>query len=289
MKTGYTPTAGLSRRAYAARRGVTVRSVQKRVEDGTLSRAMTTDGKIDPDIADSLLAAGTTGTIAATGLTGSSSLAEARRRKAAAGNALLRDDLEELEGSVVTRDIAAECERACVLPVATRLLLLPRELAPAVAGKPAAIVATLLDEAVIAALTEISEMDVAGGEEPANEGGEEFPLGHMSLVELTAMKANLLAQRLEIQRNIRKHKMVRVADIKAALISRLQIVKTALLGVHHKLAPSLAMTSAADARKILNEELDEIVSALAGPAVSLNELRAAATNSVTKTKLRKTK
>ncbi|OWK20633.1 hypothetical protein AJ88_27650 [Mesorhizobium amorphae CCBAU 01583] len=90
---------GISRRAYAKRRGCTEKAIRDRIADGTLVKAVLPDGTLDADKADKLLAAKVTA-----GKHVGSDLNDARRRKLAAGVALLQDEVEALVVSVVPVD-----------------------------------------------------------------------------------------------------------------------------------------------------------------------------------------
>lgn len=262
---------GISRRAYAKRRSVTEAAIRKRIADGTLAKALTTDGRIDPDVADRLLAEGTT---AGAGTAGG--LSEARRRKTAAAVALLCDEVAAFEGSVVSRQDADIVTRRLSLMVAKRLLQIPADIAATVAGKQPAIAAGVIDDAVFTALTEISEAKIVESKTKADAAEQPSKaLATMTLVELATLRADLQARRLETERKLKRREAVLVADLGSQLQKRVIILKTNVLAMHHKLAPRFQNANAAKARVILSEELNHIVECLACKAVSAEELKAA--------------
>lgn len=257
----------ISRRSYAKRRGVSETAIRKRIADGTLAKAMTADGKINPDLADKLLAENTTG-----GNQTTAGLSEARRRKAAASIALLRDEIEAFELGFVPRQAADDCARRVSLTIASRLLRIAFDIADQIAGKPPAVAATIIDRAVFDALTEISETKVASSGKATAKQKKGKALAAMTLVELATLRADLQSRRLEVERAVKRREVVEIRKWEAQVMHRVIVVKTNIAAMHAKLATRFEKTTAARARAILLEELQYIVEALACKAVSAAEL-----------------
>src|SRR5262245_20078098 len=89
----------LSQRGYARHRGVTPKAIRKRIAAGDLDGAIV-DGRIDPEIADRLLAENTTTGKRVTAV----SLTAAKKRKLRAQIAELNDRLQELKATVCSRE-----------------------------------------------------------------------------------------------------------------------------------------------------------------------------------------
>lgn len=261
---------GISRRAYAKRRHVTEAAIRKRIADGTLGDAVLVDGRIDPDVADRLLAENTTA-----GDRSPPGLSAARRRKGAAAIALLRDEVEALERSHMPRDLADHTTRRLSLIVATRLLRIADDIAADVVGKPARTAADIIDKAVFAALTEISETKVKGRSNSSTKRRRGKALAKATLVELATLRADLQARRLEVEHRIKRHEVIGIARWEVQLLNRVIVVKTNVLAMHHKLAPRFENATVAKAKAILAEDLRRIVEGFACKAVSAAELRAA--------------
>lgn len=266
----------ISRRAYAKRRNVTEAAIRKRIADGTLSSAMTADGKINPDLADKLLAENTTA-----GNQTTSGLSEARRRKAAASIALLRDEVEALENSVAPQAEADKAVKWLSLTFAWHMLQVA-DIAPQVAGKAPAVAADLIDKAVRAAQNAIAATPIPRSKKSTTRGKAGKPLASMTLVQLTELRTNLLARRLEVQRRINRGEDADLKLLLEQLLNRAAIFKTRAASLHAKLAPRFERTTPARARAILLDELEHIVEVLACKAVSASDL----TNSL-KTKTRR--
>ena len=266
----------ISRRSYAKRRGVSETAIRKRIADGTLAQAMTADGQINPDIADRLLAENTTA-----GNQTTSGLSEARRRKAAASIALLRDEVEALEGSFVPHDQADAVVKWLSL-IAARRMLQVADIAAQVAGKPPAVAAVAIDEAVRAAQNDIAATPIPKAKKPSAKGKAGKSLASMSLVQLATLRADLHARRLEVQRRVKRGEVIALQKLEYQLMHRLAVFKTNCSAMHAKLAPRFEGATPAKARTILLTELHQIVEALACKAVTAAEL----TNSL-KTKTRR--
>lgn len=266
---------GISRRAYAKRRGCTEKAIRDRISDGTIASAILPDGSIDMDLADRLLAEKVTA-----GKHTGSDLNEARRRKLAAGVALLNDEVSELAASVVRREDGARLVREQSLEIAARLFRIADDTAPKVAGKEAVTAASIIEGEVYTALTELCGGDASlppdgeddNSDEPPVRVGE--PLGDLSSVELAALKASLEARRLEIRRALNIREIVEIEAIVGPWADRLSIVRNRALGIHVKVAPFFVTAKTPEAKRILEVEISEVVEELADNAVSFAELTA---------------
>lgn len=256
----------ISRRAYAKRRNVTEAAIRKRIADGTLANAMTPSGLIDADLADKLLAENTTA-----GNQTTSGLSEARRRKAAASIALLRDEVEALESSFVPHDQADAVVKWLSL-IAARRILQVADIAAQVAGKPPAVAALAIDEAVRAAQNDIAATPIPEPRKPAAKGKAGKSLASMTLVQLATLRSNLHARRLEVQRHVKRGEVIALPKLESQLMHRLAVFKTNVSAMHAKLAPRFEGATPAKARTILLTELQQIVETLACKAVSAAEL-----------------
>jgi len=260
--------SGISRRAYAKRRGVSDAAIRRRIADGTLADAILPDGTVDPDKCDALLAAGTTA-----GHRVSSDLATARRRKLAAGNALLADEIRMSEESTVPRVEADQAELAACRRIAQHLYKIAADAAPSVAGRPPAIAAATLQRFVRDALLDISRTRTKTKRTPARAVAHGTTLPMATATELATTRANLLARRLELKRLVTTGAYVEVEPWSGAIMGRMAIAKSRLLGIHVKLAPSLQSTDADGARRLIEKAAADVLAELASEAVSMAELK----------------
>ncbi|MER9761595.1 hypothetical protein [Mesorhizobium sp. M0138] len=255
---------GISRRSYAKRRGVTEKAIRDRITDGTLTNAVLSDGTLDGDLADRLLAEKVTA-----GKHVGSDLNDARRRKLAAGVALLQDEVEALAVSVVPLDGVAPHIREITIDTARRLYVIADDFAGKVAGKVADEAAGIVDGAVREALTEISGGYAALGEDPDSEDATYFeakksrargaPLDDLTAVQLAALKADLEAQRLETKRGLINGELLEIKQIGDEFASRCSIVRNRMLGLHVKVAPHFQNANKREAKKLLEIEISEAV------------------------------
>src|SRR5262245_46735989 len=95
-----TKLVGMSRRAYARRRGCNEATVRQRIADGTISKAVLPDGSIAAKLADRLWRTATTrGEVA-----GDGTLSQARLRKAVASTLALAAEIEAMEQQQLPRN-----------------------------------------------------------------------------------------------------------------------------------------------------------------------------------------
>ncbi|PZV33377.1 hypothetical protein B5V02_39345 [Mesorhizobium kowhaii] len=273
---------GISRRAYAKRRGCTEKAIRDRITDGTLADAVLPDGTIDAGKADRLLAEKVTA-----GKRTGSDLNEARRRKLAAGVALLQDDVRALVDSVVRVDDAGRYIRQNSLEIALRLFRIADDCAGKVAGKEASAAAAILDEAVRAALTDLSGGPTVDFDDDPDSDSENAPyfeanksrprgaaLDDLTAVQLAALKADLEAHRLETKRALNNGKLVEIERICGELAARCSIVRNRMLGLHVKVAPHFLSADKSEAKTLLEIEISEGVEEMACTWVTKADLTA---------------
>lgn len=260
----------ISRRAYAKRRNVTEAAIRKRIADGTLSSAMTADGKINPDLADKLLAENTTG-----GNQTTAGLSEARRRKAAASIALLRDEVEAFERGFAPAQVIDALRKRVSLVIAAHFLKIVPDTSAHLAGKPPAIAAKIIDDAVFAALIAISETKRKVDTEGASKPQKGKALAKMTAVELATLRADLLARRMEVERQVKRQELVSVKKFEAEFMNRIVVIKTNAQAMHAKLATRFQKASAEKARKILLTEIHWVIEPLISSSISKAVLHAA--------------
>lgn len=250
---------GISRRQYAKRRGVSERSIRRAIEDGRIAASVLPDGMLDSDQADGLLAVGSV-----TGAAVPPKLADARRRKLAATVALLADDLDELERSVLTRAVGEATDDLIVREVARQFLALPDELAPKVAGLAPAIAAPIVEDAVRDALNRIADK----GEKLADDRAPTTDvavvaaapdLASMSATQLAAMKADLQARKLEIERGLKRRELMTVDEWERSMGLRMTTAKHRVCGLHYKTASRFDSATVDGARSIIRDELCDII------------------------------
>ena len=242
-----------------------------------MAKAVLPDGTIDADKADKLLAEKVTA-----GKRTGSDLNEARRRKLAAGVALLQDDVSALVDSVVRVGDAGQHIRQNSLEIAQRLFRIADECAGKVAGKEAATAADILDDAVRAALDDLSD----GGSEDDDLDNEDAPyleaqnsrggaaLNDLTAVQLAALKADLEAHRLETKRALNNGKLVEIERICGEFAARCSIVRNRLLGLHMKVAPHFLSADKREAKELLEMEISEGVEEMACTWVTKADLTA---------------
>jgi len=255
----------LSRRAFAAARGISEKAVRKRIAAGDLAEALLPDGTIDPEIADRLLAERTTA-----GKRVPAPLSAARLRKVRAHVATLQDRVAELRESVLTREEAAT-NAITARFIADRLARIPADAAPQVVGRSAGLIAELVREIVYAALDDLANTKIT-----TTLGEDEKPplvVSAMNAVALAAAKETLLAERLELRRALKRGELLDGEAYFGAFMQRISGLRTTMLGLPSKLAPHLAAAKdAEDARAMLKAEVDHAVEHLACEWITTEEL-----------------
>lgn len=261
--TTHLRTRGLSRRAYARLRGCSESAVRQAIADGRLKPALYADGSIDAGKADDLLAQSTIG-----GKEPPSELTEARQRKLRAQCALLRDEIEALESSLIPPAEAEEAMRSSCLHVAARLRTMMEEVLPAVVMVEAIAASAAVQAATYATLEALSKTKVLPAT-AAKPEGRERSLAKMTGTELAALKVSLQAHRMELQSEQREQALLRLDDYSRQIVTRFTSVRTKLLSLHHRAAPQLRMVDQAEARRVLGSLVDEAIEVLAGPMVPI--------------------
>ena len=248
---------GLSNRAYAKRQDCTERAVRKARDEGRLNGAIFPDGSIDAEKADALLAKSAT-----SGERVPSDLAEARRRKLAAQCALLHDEVETMQATIILPDVAMSIMTEDCVIVARRLFRIPSEIAGQVAGKPVAEASSIIQEAAYQALLDLSKTPPKAPPESAPKRSRQS-FDDMDATALAAMKATYQTLKIHVQQDRQKGVVLDIADISASMTKRFSAVRTKTLALHVKAAPYVAIATAAKAEKILRKEITDIVRDLA--------------------------
>ena len=252
-------TSGLSRRAYARQRGCSEAAVRKAIADGRLKKAVLPDGSIDAHRADELLAHSTIASREPP-----SELSEARVRKLRAQCALLQDEIEELEGALITPGEAEEARSASCGHVTAKVRTMLERLIPRVTDVEAVEASAAIQQEAHQTLLELSQTVVMPISEP-QERQKQRGLAKLTGVQLEALKNSLQARRLEVQSEQRDRTLVRLDDLGRDVTARFMTVRTKLLSLHHRSAPQLMHVDVARAREVLSPMVAEIVEALTSP------------------------
>jgi hypothetical protein len=144
----------ISRRKYAVRRGVSEKAIRKAIANGRIVSAVLEDGTSGAGKADELLASSTVA-----GVRVSTTLAEARRRKAAASAALIQDEIADMEQSLCPVAVAAVIEAEDIVWTYAKRRFMANVLpcSDRIVRQPAEVVFAILMDAVDRALHEIFE------------------------------------------------------------------------------------------------------------------------------------
>jgi hypothetical protein len=245
----------LSRRAYAAHRGVSRMAVYKAEKHGRIAAACGPAG-IDVDLADALWMQNTTRLPADPG---AGLLADARLRKALASTLALAAEVEGLEGSLLRRDELAVLVPRLLDAVLTACHQHVLSRAGQVAGQDAAEVFAVLSDGVDAALAALYAVEVYV--DPAAPQRLPLPdLSGLSAVEVAARRVELQARRIELQSEAASGQRIPRDQVDAKLVRAAGMMRRNMTALPAKLAPVLAATTDATlARKIIEAELDEIM------------------------------
>jgi hypothetical protein len=260
---------GISRREYSRRRGVDEKAIRKHIESGVLAAAVRPDGKIDPDVADALLAACKTG-----GASVPSGLVKARTRKLAAGVALLQDELAEIEATAlpaigvaaVTKDIFLQMARV-VWPIAT--------MASRLAGLTPAAAMAALDDEVRDRLEAVASTKIQA---PRGRKAQDGPaLADMTPVDLATLRSDLQARKMEVDRDLRTGHRVHLADATKGAVDAVLRMRAKLLALPSKIGATFSdvVVDMIEIEALLQAEVAEALAELAGPAVTLAEIESA--------------
>jgi hypothetical protein len=271
MKKGPQSASGhVSRREYARRRGVDEKAIRKAIEAGILKAALR-DGLIDVAAADALLSAHKIG-----GQQVSSGLVKARTRKLAAGVALLRDEIVDLQASTLPAAGVAALTRDIALHV-SRIFWAMTNTAARLAGLERSTAIAVLDDEVRARLQAIADTRVQVPRSKSRKREDDrSALSEMSAVDLAAERATLQATRMEIERGLRVGELVDLATAQAAAVDRVLRMRTKVLALPAKLGASMGETvDAAELAPVLEAELGAALAELACDAVSAAEIEAA--------------
>jgi hypothetical protein len=254
---------GISRRAYARRRGVSEASIRKHIANGVLAPAVLPDDTIDPDHADRLLAETVT-----RGAAVPVELKTARARRLRASTALTHDNVAELRRSSITIADAAPMIIAESRRVAARLRRIPDAVADRIAGQEPEAVVPIIRDAVHAALSDLSE-----GPEPPPRPREELDLGRHTPAQLNAIRTDLQGEELEYRRALDHGQMVDVTELAADFEERLAVLKSIITSIPGVVSPMMVSYDVETARAVVAEEVERAVTALQCDYVTVGDLR----------------
>jgi len=254
---------GISRRAYARRRGVSEASIRKHIANGVLAPAVMPDDSIDPDRADRLLAETVT-----RGAAVPVELKTARARRLRASTALTHDQVAELRRSSITIADAAPMIIADSRSVAGRLRQLPNTVATRVAGQPPEVVVPIIRDAIHAALT-----DLSGGPTPPPTPREDIDLGHHTPAQLNAIRTDLQGEELEYRRALDHGQMVDVAQIGADFEERLAVLKSIIGGVPAAVALMMVASDVETVHRMVGNEVERAIESMCCDYVTAGDLQ----------------
>jgi hypothetical protein len=226
------------------------------------------DGSIDGAQADALLA---DSTIA--GKEPPSELSAARQQKLRAQCALLRDEVEAIEGSLIPPEEVREVSVMVARHVAGRLRRMVTEIAPKVIGKGSVEISALIHEETNSALDDLAATKIIGAKDNRKKEKPRI-LSKMTATELAAMKTTLQARRLELQIAQRDGELLDLGQIGHAQMKRFMAVRTKMLALHYQMAPRLEGMSLKEAEAGLVDAVDETLENLITPYVSAEEMAA---------------
>ncbi len=249
-------TLGMTDTAYGRSRGTTGAAIRKHRSSGLLRPAILADGSIDAAVADMLLADGLT-----KGTKPPPTLADARKRKAAAQVALLQDELDGLLEQLVRPEAAAEVTHAATVEIVTAIGGLQDD-ARHCAGMEVNKAAGGMQDAVIALLTKLSAPPRRRRTKAAKAAAGPS-LSEMTAAELAARKADLEARLLEVQRDEAQGVVMRVRDVLEGHGTRLANLRSALLALPTRIAPQLVFSTPSEAATLVRKNLLEMAEDLA--------------------------
>jgi len=251
-------TSGVSRRAYARSRNISEATVRKYVAEGKLAQAVLPDGTLDAERADQLLASSIV-----RGNALPVALVTARIRKLRVQVQSLHDEVSELQRKVLPPDVAASMVGELDYHLVTRHIRpIAERVAPAVAGRQAEAAHVVLRDAIIDLLETITSS--APIFDPVDEEAE-LELDGTTETQLLAMRTNLQAEKLEIERALAKGRLRRTSEIIEECEEKGAISKSLLLALPGRLAIFMENASVEQARALIAAELEQAIAALEWP------------------------
>lgn len=247
----------LSRRAYAARSGVSDRAIRKHIASGVLAPAVLPNGLLDAELADQLLERNLTKPKNGAPLV----LATAKQRRARAVVQDLLDQVRELRRSLIAPDLAETRANEATASAWRIAREWPARIAPTVAGKPAEEVQRLLKVGVndlLGAFYDegLQEEKDNAARRAAAPRRPKIDLAALTAVELQALAENLRAEILERERLERIGKTVRVEDAIALYEEALAVSKSLLNAIPGRTATLIEFADVAETERLLAVEIE---------------------------------
>lgn len=244
---------GISRRQYSKIRGISESAVRHHIARGVLAPAVLADGTIDAHKADELLKTHLTrAKVVPVALT----TAKTRRLRAIVRK--LGDEVYALNHSLVRPDDAAARMKRSNALIARCMKKLPVALAPLVAGQDGTEAHRLLRDGVIGVLEDISTKP-SPKERPTT---QELDINALTPVALEALRANLQAERLELDRAVALGQLLNVHEVGDAYTEKMGISKSLLLAIPGRVASQVANATVEEARTILMAEVAQALAPL---------------------------
>jgi hypothetical protein len=247
----------LSRRGYARSRNISEATVRKHITSGLLAPAVLPNKLIDAERADALLAGSITRPKAKK-VPAVLAAAKARHQRAIARDVF--DQLSELREALISPALAERSVNGSTASAWAIARAWPAEVAPTVAGKPAAEVQRTLKQAVndlLGAMHDQSEQEAAtNAERRAAARLPEPDINTLTPVELTALTENARAEILELLRLERQQLKVRVEDVIDVYVEALSVSKSLLNAIPGRTSQLIAISDPAEAERLLAVEID---------------------------------
>jgi hypothetical protein len=243
--------------AYAKRRGVTRSTISRQIGDGLIPT--TSNGLIEVEAADEALAK------RAALLSRRGTLADAQRRKLRAAVAILQDEVDYLVSHSIRPDDAIRVLTAHAAKIKWPFEQLIGDVAPRVAGLPAAEADAIVTAAVHGVLEALSsDPDV---DEPVKSRAKRRPKKMLLTArDLAAAKADLQATILEYKRWLRRGELIDIDhQVVPVLHDTLLRFRSRVLAVPTRTAPHFEACSAAEAARVLRRAIDEALAELDQP------------------------
>ena len=241
-------TQAVSRREYAKRRGISEAAVRKHIASGALADALTTDGLIDPVVADRLLAKHLT-----RGASEPVMLKTAKARRQRARVRRQADVVDDLRRTLITPADAAAIRMEDSGPMLARFRKMAEE-AGAVAGMDATAAHAKLRDLVNEALADISGEPAPATEEVAPD--EPIDIDSLTPSSLAAHQANLEAEEMERQRALGHGHFIDLYDAVKEYEEALGMAKSIITAMPGRVAPLASALTAEEVRSLVLVEVE---------------------------------
>ncbi len=247
----------LSRRGYAKSRHISEAAVRKHIASGLLAPAVLSNGLIDAERADALLADSITRPkVKKVPVV----LATARQRRLRAQARDLLDQLDALKRSLVPAKKAMEVVDAQFQVAIDVLKPWPARIAPTVAGKPAAEAVRLLKAGVHDTLQEMQDAPPPPWPSEPEKPSAPDP-DALNPVQLAALVENLRAELLELQR-LERLGVPRVDYVLGLFEEALGLAKSLLMAIPGRTATLIEVADVAEAERLLAAEVAGVIAQL---------------------------